>query len=524
MMGGGTFERKTRTNENEDNDESSDSDDDDDLNDVPDTREYMPVDVEGLQSIGIGGGNVGYNMGDLQNMTMNGDELEGIDDEDEDDPEDDEDIKLQDGDALVVVAKTEEDFASLEINIFDAESSNLYIHHDIPLPSFPLCLALGSVVSSYQSNNVATAGNFVAVGSFEPGIEIWNLDVMNALEPTMVLGGIDTSGAEEDWMRMQSASLGKKKTKKNKSSSSGLREGSHTDAVMGLSWNTVHQQVLASGSADGTVKLWDVTQTEGGYVRPSATLTHHTDKVQSLAWHPSEGTLLATGGYDRKVCLVDARSATAVSSTNASQSVKKAKLLADCEAIAWDPHNPQYLTAASEDGVVQCWDVRKFGGDPVWSMVAHEYGGVSDIAYNSQVPGMLMTCSIDKTVALWDTNSTSSPTPQPCGSKDMNVGKLYSVSCYPSSPWLLACGGSGHELAIWDMESEDAIQKRFADRVNGGDGAATAVASNEGAVNEPDFEAFMAMEENVATSKALEGMSKSKKKKGKKKGKAHKKR
>lgn len=228
------------------------------------------------------------------------------------------------------------------------------------------------------------------MGSFETGIEIWNLDVMNALEPSLVLGGMDTRGLEEDWMRMQAKSMtnnnsgGKKKKKGKAPEQSGLREGSHTDAVMGLSWNTVHKQVLASGSADCTVKLWDVTHaTAGGkggdYVRPSATLTHHTDKVQSLAWHPSEGTLLATGGYDRKVCLVDARSA--VGGANAG-SVKKAKLLADCEAIAWDPHSQQYLTVASEDGVVQCWDVRKFGEEPVWSMVAHEYGGVSDICYN----------------------------------------------------------------------------------------------------------------------------------------------
>jgi len=518
--------------DHDDHDDDSDSEDEDDLADIPDTREYMPLDLKGLQSLGIGGQN--YSVEDLQNMTLNNqhdlDNDLDDDEEEEEDEEDANDIKLHDGDALVVVAKTEEDFASLEVNVFDTEGSNLYVHHDIPLPGFPLCLALGSVAPSYQSSfedsnggddegssNNAKVGNYVAVGSFEPGIEIWNLDVMNALEPTLVLGGMDTSGAEEDWMRMQnmptSTNLnsnsnggggGKKKKKKKKAASRGkpgLREGSHTDAVMGLSWNTVHPQVLASGSADGTVKLWDVTSNASDYVRPSSTLTHHTDKVQSLAWHPTEGTLLATGGYDRKVCLVDARS---------PSNVKKAKLLADCEAIVWDPHNPQYLTAASEDGVVQCWDVRNFGGDPVWSMVAHEYGGVSDICYNSKVPGMLISCSIDKTVALWDTSAQNQP--QPCGSKDMNVGKLYSVSIYPSSPWLLSCGGSGNELAIWDMEHEDAIRNRFAGRIG------ESIVAPEG--EEPDFEAAMATGDDVAT--ALESMNKSKKKKGKKKNKAHK--
>jgi hypothetical protein len=80
----------------------------------------------------------------------------------------------------------------------------------------------------------------------------------------------------------------------------------------------------------------------------------------------------------------------------------------------------------------------------------------------------------------------------------------------------MACGGSGHELAIWDMEDEEAIQNRFASRVSGGGTMSTAKDDEK----EVDFEAMMA--NDAATQKALEGMSKSKKKKkGKKK--AHKK-
>jgi periodic tryptophan protein 1 len=35
-------------------------------------------------------------------------------------------------------------------------------------------------------------GNLVAVGSFEAGIEIWDLDVVGTLEPVVVLGGEET--------------------------------------------------------------------------------------------------------------------------------------------------------------------------------------------------------------------------------------------------------------------------------------------------------------------------------------------
>lgn len=104
----------------------------------------------------------------------------------------------------------------------------------------------------------------------------------------------------------------------------------------------------------------------------------------------------------------------------------------------------------------------------------------------------------------------------------MSVGKLYSVSCYPSSPWLLACGGSGNELAIWDMEGEDAIQNRFSSRILGAKGS-SAPAQQVEEQDKVDFESVMVVESNAAASNAIENMIKSKKKKGKKKNKAHKK-
>mmetsp|Transcript_2611 Transcript_2611/g.3857 ORF Transcript_2611/g.3857 Transcript_2611/m.3857 type:complete len:616 (+) Transcript_2611:108-1955(+) len=474
--------------ENED-----DEDDDDDLKDVPDTREFTPVDVDGLQTMGIS----------HTGASAFGEE----DDDEEDDDSDALDVNLSPDDAILVVAKTEDDFAALEVHVYEEKSGNLFVHHDIPLPSFPLCLAHGDI------NSEGGAGNYIAVGTFSPGIEVWNLDVLNALEPSCILGGEDISAADELMkMNMMLAAKGEK-LKKKELMEGGLKKGSHTDAVMSLSWNKIHRQVIASGSADQTVKIWDITKGNGSSAN-AATFMHHKDKVQSVAWHPSEGTLLATASYDRTVALLDARSG------NEKSNCKKVKITADIESIAWDPHHSQYLTAATEDGLLSCWDVRNFN-EPVWSFVVEEYGGVSDFSYNPNVPGMLATCSINKTVTLWDTYSKNQPSvvpPTPCGNKSMEVGKLFTLSFYVSSTWLLGCGGAGNELAIWDMTRDDAIQKRFGNRRLD----KSAPQNEDLSGKTEDFEAMMAVGDATLAKVRASAKTKNSNKKGKEKKSTHK--
>lgn len=107
--------------------------------------------------------------------------------------------------------------------------------------------------------------------------------------------------------------------------------------------------------------------------------------------------------------------------------------------------------------------------------------------------------------------------PFSCGNKDMNVGRLYTTAFYQSSPWLLGCGGSGNQLALWNLASEKAFKKRFADRLNG---SVSAQVDGSEENKEPDFEAMMAVSDKASTQ--VKKNSNGKKKKGKKK--AHKKR
>lgn len=136
---------------------------------------------------------------------------------------------------------------------------------------------------------------------------------------------------------------------------------------------------------------------------------------------------------------------------------------------------------------------------------------------------MLATCSVDKTVALWDTYDANGQPGNPtmCGSKEMGVGKLYTVGFYPSSPWLMGCAGAGKELAIWDMTRESSIRNRFQNRV------ADAKTPTEEEPQEASelgsvFNVDPSSKEPEDLSTTAQTSSKSKKKKQKKKKKAHK--
>jgi periodic tryptophan protein 1 len=56
---------------------------------------------------------------------------------------------------------------------------------------------------------------------------------------------------------------------------------------------TLYSHLLASGSVDQTVMLWDLR--EGKVAR---TIKDHKEKVQALSWHPFETEMLLTGCCD----------------------------------------------------------------------------------------------------------------------------------------------------------------------------------------------------------------------------------
>lgn len=133
------------------------------------------------------------------------DEDNPLNDEDEDSEAEDDIIKPTDN--LLLVGHVEDDAATMEVFVYNEEEGSFYVHHDFLLPSFPLCIEW----MNYDPEAKDT-GNMCAIGSMDPVITVWDLDIQDSLEPALKLGA-------------------KRNRRKN------VEAYGHTDAVLDISWN-----------------------------------------------------------------------------------------------------------------------------------------------------------------------------------------------------------------------------------------------------------------------------------------------
>lgn len=75
----------------------------------------------------------------------------------------------------------------------------------------------------------------------------------------------------------------------------------HTDAVNALAFNHASEYIIATGSADKTIGIWDLRNLKAKI----HSLEGHQDMVTSLAWHPFDEAILGSGSYDRRVIFWD---------------------------------------------------------------------------------------------------------------------------------------------------------------------------------------------------------------------------
>ncbi|EOA31879.1 hypothetical protein CARUB_v10015122mg [Capsella rubella] len=305
--------------------------------------------------------------------------------EDKYDSEDLDDMTIRPTDSLIICATSRDKTNNLEVYVYEDTGNgthNLYLRNDIIIPEEPLCTAwLDCPLKGREK------GNFVAIGSMETSIEIWDLDLTS--------------------------------------------QDSHSEPVIDLAWNKEFRNIVASASADKKVKVWDVATG-----KCKVTMEHHKNKVHAVAWNHYAPEVLLSGSRDRTVVLKDGR--------DPSHSGLKWSTKGKVESLAWDPHSEHSFVASLKDGTVKGFDIRASHLSPNFTLHAHD-NEVSSISYNIHAPNLLATGSEDGSVKIWDLSNNQ---PSWIATHMPDAGKVFSVSFSADCPFLLAIGGSEGNLKV----------------------------------------------------------------------------
>src|SRR6266699_3539789 len=204
----------------------------------------------------------------------------------------------------------------------------------------------------------------------------------------------------------------------------------HTDIPTTLAFSP-DERLLASGSADGSVKLWDV---ESGAVLWSG---EHTSTTSWLAFAP-DGGLLASGGFDATVRLWDPQLGTLLEALPHPGPVYR---------LAWS-HDGHLLATGDGAGTLRLWEIGPSRpATCVESLVGHS-SWMWGLAFAPD-ESLLASGGYDGSVKLWELGEAGR-----LRLHQRLLGHTQQVQALAWSPdgGTLASGSWDHTIRLWDAK------------------------------------------------------------------------
>jgi len=327
-------------------------------------------------------------------------------------------------DLVFLSTSCEDESCTLEMSVYSEEEGTVYIHHEVNLFAYPLCVEWLDGVKDGSNS-------FAAVGSIDHSINIWDMNVLETVHPVLSL-------------MEAKPTTGKTKGKRRRRRT--LHNTAHDDAVLGLHSSPFNNNVLVSASADETVKVWEISESKCVH-----SYHHHSEKVQCAQWHPTEQAILLTAAFDERIAFLDVRDPSRTAML---------PLPGEVEAAIWNRHRPFECFVSTDKGNVVCFDVRRVANPSpdapplLWTLAGHQ--DACTTVQDSVVPNMIITASLDGTTKIWDVSSGG---PKLVHNRKLKAGKIFTCHTCSDAP-ALACYGA-HEPVIFDMLSEKSIVDHF---------------------------------------------------------------
>lgn len=175
----------------------------------------------------------------------------------------------------------------------------------------------------------------------------------------------------------------------------------HKSAVLDIAWCPHNDNVIASGSEDCTVKIWQIP--DGGITQTltqsTVDLVAHQRRVGQLAWHPSALNVLLTAGGDMKILVWNVSTASILTTIDCQHEII---------SISWNFNGSRIVTSC-KDKMLRVINPRT--GEVIQSGAGHGSAKPSRAVYlrDGRIFSTGFSKMAERQYAIWDENDLSAP-------------------------------------------------------------------------------------------------------------------
>ena len=246
---------------------------------------------------------------------------------------------------------------------------------------------------------------------------------------------VDLTGYDFSEMKICQAYLQGKDLHRVNFSQSDLSKSIFTEAfasILAVTFNPVHPQFLATGDADGGIRIWQV-----GNLQQADQVEAHSSWVRSISFSP-DGQFLASGSDDQLVKLWNF--------SDGKVSEEPIQILRGhtyrIRSVSFSPDG-KFLASSSFDKTIKLWN-------PTTGECIHTFKGHKDWVWTATFNRdgtHLVSSSQDKTLKIWDVKSGSCI-------QTLNIGEQIQSIAFSFDGKLMAAGSDDATVKLWKLEGK----------------------------------------------------------------------
>eukprot|EP00474_Spongospora_subterranea_P008637 CRZ09095.1 hypothetical protein [Spongospora subterranea] len=212
--------------------------------------------------------------------------------------------------------------------------------------------------------------------------------------------------------------------------------------------------LIAGGMSDGSVLLWNANAILEGQNRPPVVAKRHSSHVSGLAFHPSEQNLIASGSSDSELLIWDLKNFSSPIASPPGPPVTTDK--SSIVDVAWNLKVPHILACSTSNGQTSVWDLRQKRAVITFTESSHRHVPATAVSWDPTQARQLVVSYAYPAAEVWDLRYGMAPKQILQGGHSR--GSILTVAWSQHDSDIILTTGEDATTCIWNSQNGELLE------------------------------------------------------------------